>query len=270
VESGITSADWHFSLMSRLQIAVCDLEWADAIQFRSTIEHLVKALPEPLSPADGRVLGDTLHSFAVSAGARFHRHFHRTECQCGAPGLIEECDAVWSCGLGCGERPAAVLARWTEEFLRRFQASHRWAPEIRAATRLQNTFRRPLDIDAVAADVAACRALLTRRFKRTFGVSLGEYQRVLRAREAIRLLRQTCICVDAIARDVGYRSPKNLYAVLRSYTGHSPDEIRDAAPEVLAAFSERCRSVHIEPPRLVATLRFPPEERSPSGTREVA
>jgi AraC-like DNA-binding protein len=249
MNDSVTSfADWHFLIVARLQTAACDLEGADPAQFRLAIDRLIRALPQPQSPAGARTLSDTLHSFATSAGTRFHRHFHRLDASCGTPALLEQCEGVWTNGFRANESPVATLGRWTREFLAQFEASHRWPPEVRAAMYLRDDFRRPLNVDGTAAAVAVSRTALTRRFKRAFGVSLGEYQRILRACEAIRLLRETQVCADAVARDVGYQSTKNLYAVLRSLTGFRPEEIRRSSPDAFATFSQLCRDLRIEPP----------------------
>jgi len=248
VDGLATWTDLHFSVVCLLQVAACDLEGADSAQFLRVIDRLAHQVPHPRTAADARALADLLYSFSTRAGARFHRLFHQVDPWCGAPAVLEECESVWSSSGEAPTRPAVVLARWGREFTARFQSGHHWPPEELAARHLRSDFRRPLDVDATAEAVAISRAALMKRFRRTFGVSLGNYQRVLRTREAIRLLRETPACADAVARDVGYQSTKNLYAVLRTMTGCRPDEIRHRSPEAFAAFSQLCRSLRLDPP----------------------
>jgi AraC-like DNA-binding protein len=64
------------------------------------------------------------------------------------------------------------------------------------------------------------------RFRQTFGLSIHAFQTRLRMRHALRALRQSQSNVDAIARDVGYRSTKNLYERLNETTGLTPHAVR--------------------------------------------
>jgi AraC-like DNA-binding protein len=55
---------------------------------------------------------------------------------------------------------------------------------------------------------------------------MPQYQTRRRLYEAVRDLRVPDSNVDAVAKLVGYSSPKNLYAALRAETGLTPSAVR--------------------------------------------
>ena len=57
---------------------------------------------------------------------------------------------------------------------------------------------------------------LSRQFKKVFGVRPAAYVHLVRVSQAVALFR-TSAKVEAIARDVGYRSKKDFYAALKRW-----------------------------------------------------
>jgi len=67
---------------------------------------------------------------------------------------------------------------------------------------------------------------LRRSFKALTGFTIREYQAELRLREALRLLEQSDLKIEAIAHEVGYRSKKGLYQVVHERVGLTPLDFR--------------------------------------------
>jgi AraC-like DNA-binding protein len=84
----------------------------------------------------------------------------------------------------------------------------------------------PLGRCDLAARFHLSPAYLNQLFKRGLGVSLGEYLRQRRCREAHRLMHQSEAGLDEIARLVGFSDPRYLSRVYRSLYGVSPGRDR--------------------------------------------
>lgn len=65
---------------------------------------------------------------------------------------------------------------------------------------------------------------LTRGFAREHGMSIPEYVRAIRLIESIDRIRQEK--VEAVARDVGYKSRKNFNRTFKRLTGLTPTAFR--------------------------------------------
>lgn len=63
-------------------------------------------------------------------------------------------------------------------------------------------------------------------FQRAYGMTPAEFRRRYQVVTALQLLRRRDLKVEAVAREVGFRSPKNLYRLLRDATGLTPQQIQ--------------------------------------------
>jgi AraC-like DNA-binding protein len=90
-------------------------------------------------------------------------------------------------------------------------------------------YRENLTDSRVASAVGLSRAETARVFRRAYGQSVHDLMSDLRFADAQRLLRSTELKISAVAAEVGYRSPKDLYRLIKSRTGMTPARFREVA-----------------------------------------
>ena len=96
----------------------------------------------------------------------------------------------------------------------------------RARERLRADLADTITLAAVARHEGCSLAVLHRRFASESGETPGQFRTRMRASKAVELLRNTDWKAEAVARDVGWKSKKDLYKVLKRLTGLTPAEIR--------------------------------------------
>lgn len=69
-------------------------------------------------------------------------------------------------------------------------------------------------------------AYFSRIFKECFGKTLTEYIHERRVSEAVRLLSETDMSVEAICNNIGYQDKKQFYKIFRKYIGTTPQAFR--------------------------------------------
>jgi AraC-like DNA-binding protein len=220
--------EWCHEVSALCQRAVERLSVLDRVGFRATFDELAAHLPTPASTPERAFLTYRLHTFATSAGLRFHRGFHARvgsgPCD-GSP--LEDSYGVWV-QSGPTDDPRDLLREWTRRYVLAFERAHKWPAPWCAAELLRTRPARALDVTLLARSAGCGRSLLTRSFRQEFGMSIGAFQRLLRVRLAIRLLRSSSMPVRRIASEVGYDNPANLYNVIRQFTSMTPATIRVA------------------------------------------
>ena len=86
----------------------------------------------------------------------------------------------------------------------------------------------PLSIVRLAREIHVHPRTLRRSFRKHLGVSVHGHWRDVRAREAVRLLQETSLKIEAIALMVGCRHRSTFYQMVAATTGKTPTEIRQA------------------------------------------
>ena len=98
-------------------------------------------------------------------------------------------------------------------------------------------------LQQLAISSGAPQGRLSRQFKKVFGVRPAAYVHLVRISQAVALFR-TSAKVEAIARDVGYRSKKDFYAALKRWVGLTPAELRELNDEesrwLVRTLRQRC------------------------------
>ncbi len=84
-------------------------------------------------------------------------------------------------------------------------------------------------IDELAALIYTSPRNLTRLFKSTTGVTIGQYLEKLRVEKAVHLLRQQ-VKVGTITRQCGLQSDNQLRSLLKKHTGRLPSELAPRLP----------------------------------------
>jgi AraC-like DNA-binding protein len=97
------------------------------------------------------------------------------------------------------------LSSWTRRFHDVFDRVHLWPAELVLEARLRQSSGQRATFDELAKDLPLRHryspASIPRAFKRRFGVTISEYPRSLRAKEAVRMLHETsCLTPDALRR----------------------------------------------------------------------
>jgi AraC-like DNA-binding protein len=129
----------------------------------------------------------------------------------------------------------ALLQQLLITALRRFHAREPLDPisvkPLRSAiletmNRLHGAIRYDHDLDALAAAIPISRSHLTREFKNTIGVPLGEYIRNLCLSKAKSELRETDKSVSEIAADLGFSSIHAFSIFFKRFALQTPTEYR--------------------------------------------
>jgi len=91
---------------------------------------------------------------------------------------------------------------------------------------LRRSLSESVDLHALAREFGCTDRLVRMAFEQAYGMSPRTYRRRTRVLRAIGLLRKENWDNETVAREVGFRSPKNLYRALRGDTGLTPRQIR--------------------------------------------
>lgn len=150
--------------------------------------------------------------------------------------------AIHLIGLRHGPRLAFEMARFLVIYLRRtgdFEQesvylkfrNHLDDVVHRAQNILIEKLDRPPGLDRLAGEVGSSARNLSRRFRQSLGMSVGEYLQELRLEHANALLREEGSKVDEVARACGFSGSRQLRNLYRDRFGRSP---RDRTRRVLA------------------------------------
>ena len=96
----------------------------------------------------------------------------------------------------------------------------------RVVERLKADPAAPLSLGECARLADVHPVYLARVFRKTYGMSLGEYQRQAKLRHAVRLLASSSPSLVEIASDCGFFDQSHLTKLLRRSTGFTPKELR--------------------------------------------
>jgi AraC family transcriptional regulator len=107
-------------------------------------------------------------------------------------------------------------------------ANPRWVGLARDA--IDARFREPLSLGALAADLGAEPAELVRGFRRTYGVTPGEYLRRRRIEWADRQLREGLLSIDRIAFESGFHDRSHFVRVFTRVLGRRPVRVQEVVP----------------------------------------
>jgi AraC-like DNA-binding protein len=195
---------------------------------RSFIDRLVPAR----TPLERLVERGLLLEVAVQFGHAAHTTFHRqyaderlsaSSCRFLSSAAIEE----WPRDLATS--PAEAFRRWATRYASAFREAHPLSCAREAEAYIQQHFREAIAATELAARLQCPIVFLRRTFRQLTGQTILEYQSALRLREALRLLAQSDLKMEAIAQEVGYRSKKDLYRVVHASLQCTPLEFRQAA-----------------------------------------
>jgi len=98
----------------------------------------------------------------------------------------------------------------------------------RAQSFLLENLGAPPNLEQLAEQVGASPRNLSRRFRHSLDLTIGEYQRELRLEHASALLQETGAKVEAVAKACGFNGSRQLRNLFQERFGHSPKNRRAA------------------------------------------
>ena len=136
-----------------------------------------------------------------------------------------------------GAELAHAIAGWLVVFVRRPGGQAQFSAQLRAQparspaiAELQRWLPDHLDEDLSVDALAARAGMSSRTFARTFAAETGTtpaaYVEELRIEAARRLLEDSDLTVETVARRVGFRRPETLYRAFRRRVATTPDRYR--------------------------------------------
>lgn len=232
---------------------------------RATAGQFIERLPKARTPLETLIQKGLLLDLAIQFGYAAHKSFHkhagptdRSSRRCG----FQPASTLDEWPRDSTRSPSEAFHRWASRFAFELQSAHPQACVHGAEHYLKLHYQEKLAIDALAQQLRCSSTYLQRTFKDVTGFTLREYQSELRLREALRLLDTTDLKIEAIARDVGYRSKKDLYRVVQARVGCTPLEFRKRKLPPGGASDEE--SAPTGPPRHGA-IRHSPSDRQRRG-----
>ena len=112
-----------------------------------------------------------------------------------------------------------------QSWLTQIDRDHPERPAERAAALIRARPDQRWSAGTLSTRVGEPRRQLTLVFGRTFGVSIADYVHLVRIERAVRLVAETAK-IEAVAREVGYRSKKDFYAAMQRWAGVTPARLR--------------------------------------------
>ena len=208
---------------------------------RASAGRLIARLPKARTPLETLTQKGLLLDLAIQFGYAAHKAFHKhagerdrsaRDCSFQPAATLDE----WPRDLT--RSPAEAFYRWAGRFAFELQSAHPQACVRGAEHYLREHYAQKLAVDALAQHLRCSATYLQRTFKEVTGFTLREYQSELRLREALRLLEESDLKIEAIARHVGYRSKKDLYKLVQERVGRTPLEFRKGRKAGRVASSE--------------------------------
>lgn len=180
-------------------------------------------VPRPRSFTGAALAAQTLNTFFLDFGRAYDRQFH-TVVQCAH--CTFDCDHCYAYVRVTPDTwntidIAAIVCRWSNAFGAAFMAAHG-----RDIVALSTEWFAADSIGHVAHDLGRSPATFRRHFKGKTGMRPIDGRTRARVIEAFVLLRTTAWKVDAIARKVGWNSPKAIYEAFDALLQMTPKTVR--------------------------------------------
>jgi AraC-like DNA-binding protein len=225
---------WLATVLNMLQGAVGTMLKSDRLSARDFLGMFVQSLPSAHGPLERLVLRSLLIEFAGRCGTTLHARVHpgrdAKHCRLIPAAFLE---SFWTSPAA---RPQDGFNAWSNAFFENLAAVHPVSPAERAAILLRQTPARGWDVVALARELHTSPAHLLRQFQREYGMSIRRYIRHVLV--ALALERVEDEKVDALAVELGYRSPKNFYHAFKEVTGVTPARFRLLSPEAASRIVE--------------------------------
>lgn len=170
--------------------------------------------------------------FSIEWGERVHRQLHDAlQDESGASCPFKTTELAMSVWRGGKRRfPFAAVRTWGLELSNAIERHHPVILALRLRDHIEADYFKPLAsiVATVAPDTAAA-GRARQHFQRLEGCSAHAYLTRRRVQVARHLLIRTSEKMETIAREVGWKSPKDFYRAVANATGQTPAEIREQA-----------------------------------------
>jgi AraC-like DNA-binding protein len=223
---GTIRTEWLARLDASVERLTDDLTTIDVRTSRHLLQHFVDTLDTPPDALHGAVLSTVLMDACGRVVQILHDQNPPAGCDCEK--------AIWAHVSRVPQwrdaDPRPAFRHWLLVFFDTLEQRHPSDVAVRAAQALRREPQRAWTLVALAATVDTRPAALSREFQARYGMRPAAYLHLARATRAVAMLR-TPATVETIARDVGYRSKKDLYAALNRWAERTPGELRSLPAE---------------------------------------
>lgn len=229
--------DWITRTEAVMQAIADDFALADTPDFLSIVGRSIDRIEAPPDPS----CHERLRLMLVDLCGTIVRAIHARDAPCSCH------TASWehlSIVTRLDDRdPRTAFRNWAELFVTHVAAKHPATAAQEAAALIRADPGNAWTLQQLAISSGAPQGRLSRQFKKVFGVRPAAYVHLVRISQAVALFR-TSAKVEAIARDVGYRSKKDFYAALKRWVGLTPAELRELNDEesrwLVRTLRQRC------------------------------
>jgi AraC family transcriptional regulator len=122
-----------------------------------------------------------------------------------------------------------LLGRWLRQEFQKSPSAPVWLTQVKEL--LHDSFREPVSLNQAAQAAGVHPSHVAREFRRTYGMTMGEYIRKLRvesvAQQLVHPRKDTASLAD-LALGSGFSSQAHMSAVFKRMTGMTPGEYRRA------------------------------------------
>lgn len=221
-----------FALSQKCQVAVGtvlsipDWSWPE---LDSITALFAKVLP-PSTYRDALHSAALLHRFVERAAVEIHIRLHGGAISPACPfnAMRHACVSFPDQAHPESWSAAAIFATWSAAYLRGLSLYHRGSIADRAIRRLRAGVGVGVRAPDLAREIGCSVPVLYRKFRQATGMSPRQFQIQMRVDRATELLQQTDWKADAIAREVGWKSKKDLHVALQR-VGTTPAIVRRLA-----------------------------------------
>jgi AraC-like DNA-binding protein len=192
----------------------------DRDELRDLLGAFVQSLAAPATRVESLLLRGVLLDVAYYCSHALHERLHGRR--------VHACQLVPAMFLThfwpVRPDPRRAFQDWLKAFFRELDRCHPVTAASLAGGLLTREFKQSWSLATLSRRVGATPSTLRRSFTLEFGLSVREYQRLVRLVAALDEIRSGKI--STIALQVGYRSKKNFYHAFRQVTGLTPGEFR--------------------------------------------
>ncbi|MGH9410196.1 MAG: helix-turn-helix transcriptional regulator [Vicinamibacterales bacterium] len=191
--------------------------------FASDVRMLLDDAPVPLTLAEALCFWTSVRETVTRGAVAFHTWFHTTLDRRPCAFALTPLPAFSTYALGESDR---IVVEWAEAIDGGFAREHAWPPAVRAALLLESNPRTNWYVSDIARCVHVSAPTLERSFDRVYGITVQQYQSLLRVRAAAFAARGNCARLEGHLLDLGCRSTNDVYRPLRRLTGMTLGELR--------------------------------------------
>lgn len=222
---GGVSSVWLEELVQQCQLFAGVMAETPFHRVVGAVSEFAEHLQDPQSLAEYFAQRSLLLDISLRLGPVLHRRAHGKKAHKCAFDACELTAGIWL-NSDSFRPPRASLVQWTRAVFetlsgdQRFHEIQQWVDQ---------RFAEPLRTSDAAQQFSMSQAQLNASFTSHLGVSFARYHKGLRLVRALEKLLLEDLKVEAIARDVGFKSKKNLYEALDKTLGMTPGRIRSLA-----------------------------------------